>query len=636
MPTTAKLLFRPDVLQLYLASFEFPDRVNNLRPKLTHWAEMIATNRIDGFTERELLPRFLSDFFYGVLGYTGPDESQERYTISVEKLVEVDGNYADAVLGNFRPSGNEYIIALEGKGSKDPLDRPFAGRRMSAVDQGYRYAINLPCDWIIVTSMRQTRLYHKGSDQFTYERFDTQELATDDSLLKKFVFLLGAERVAPQSGQCHLHDLMNKSDAVGREMSKAFYVRYADIREDAFDRMRHDNPEVSAHDILARTQTILDRVLFCAFSEDRGLLPPDTIRRAYEHSDPYNPRPIWDNFRGLFNAINTGNARLNIPKYNGGLFRNDSILDSLAVSDDVCRYFRDLAEFDYRPAQEVARDPEAITGAKVIDVDILGHIFEQSITDLEQLRNELDGLMERLGPEQHKTRRKKEGAFYTPSFITRYIIEQTLGSTMKDRFEVVRQRHLQESEAAAQPTLSDPNVYDLETLKRAQRAALVRFWEAWQDELGSIRILDPACGSGAFLIEAFDQLHAEYQKSNDRLEELRGHRILFDLDSHILLNNLFGVDLNEEAVEICKLSLWIKTAERGKILTDLDKTIRVGNSVVDDPAVDQRAFDWKAAFPDVFDGGGFDVVVANPLTFARNGWRSTSRIGRDDGRRITE
>lgn len=128
----------------------------------------------------------------------------------------------------------------------------------------------------------------------------------------------------------------------------------------------------------------------------------------------------------------------------------------------------------------------------------------------------------------------------------------------------------------------------------------------------------PPAGSGAFLIEAFDQLHAQYQASNDRLEELRGHRTLFDLDSHILLNNLFGVDVNDEAVEICKLSLWIKTAQRGKILTDLDKTIRVGNSIVDDPAVDPKAFDWRA-FPEVFAAGGFDVVVANP-PYTRQEW----------------
>ena len=130
--------------------------------------------------------------------------------------------------------------------------------------------------------------------------------------------------------------------------------------------------------------------------------------------------------------------------------------------------------------------------------------------------------------------------------------------------------------------------------------------------IGDDSTFGPACGSGAFLIQSFDQLHAAYEASNDRLFELRGHRTLFDLDRQILQNNLYGVDLNEEAIEICKLSLWIKTAQRGKILTSLDHTIRVGNSIVSDPAIDPAAFDWQAAFPEVFATGGFDVVVANP------------------------
>jgi hypothetical protein len=93
----------------------------------------------------------------------------------------------------------QFIAVVEGKGTRDPLDRPFAGRRMSAVDQAYRYAINLPCDWIIVTSMRETRLYYKGAHQQTYERFETVRLAADEALLKRFVFLLGAERVVPSA-----------------------------------------------------------------------------------------------------------------------------------------------------------------------------------------------------------------------------------------------------------------------------------------------------------------------------------------------------------------------------------------------------------------------------------------------------
>jgi hypothetical protein len=78
------------------------------------------------------------------------------------------------------------------------------------------------------------------------------------------------------------------------------------------------------------------------------------------------------------------------------------------------------------------------------------------------------------------------------------------------------------------------------------------------------------------------------------------------------VHNLYGVDLNAEAIQICQLSLWIKTAARGKQLTSLDHTIREGKSVISDKTVHPKAFDWQAAFPEVFAQGGFDVVVGNP------------------------
>ena len=650
MPVQAKPLFRPDVLRSHLAAFELPPRVGALRPKLEHWAELLASGRADAFKEQEILPDFLTDFFCGLLGYTRPADGGPRYTISREKHVEVDGKFADAVLGDFGTGTDTFVVALEGKGPKDPLDRPFGGRRMSAVDQGYRYAINLPCDWIIVTSVRQTRLYHKGSDQHTYERFDTEGLADSDALLRRFVFLLGAERAAPEKGRCHFNDLLSESERVGRELTREFYVRYADVRQDAFEQLCRDNQKVPRHDVLTCTQKLLDRVLFCAFCEDRGLLPTDTLRKAYEHHDPYHPRPIWENFRGLFHAVNQGNAALGIHPYNGGLFADDPVLDGLIVSDAVCAYFRDLGSYDYRPAHQAVYAP-AGGDTSLIDVDILGHIFEQSITDLEKLRNEIGLPSPARGrgaggegtPRPAHARRKKEGAFYTPAFVTRYIIEQALGGVLRDRFDRLCQAHQKAGKGTARAALAEPGVYELGKLKKPQRAALVRFWEAWQDELAGVRLLDPACGSGAFLIEAFDQLHAAYQASNDRLQELRGHRTLFDLDKRILENNLYGVDLNEEAIEICRLSLWIKTAERGKALTALDHTIRVGNSIVADPALCPKALDWQAAFPEVFSPrpghraavggreahklpspacgrgaggegvcGGFDVVVANP------------------------
>lgn len=612
MALESKPLFHPEVIRQQVRSFNLPETVGVWQAKLQHWATLIASGRADDFNETALLPDFLTDIFCGLLGYAGPAESAETFTFSRERHVEVDGKVADAVLGRFQKDKEQFVAVLEGKGARDPLDHPFAGRRMSAVDQAYRYAINLPCDWIIVTSMRETRLYHKGSQQHAYERFETVRLASDTALLKRFVFLLGAERVAPAHRDCHLYELLKASEAVGRELTNRFYSLYADIRQKVLTRLCRENAATAPPEVLHCTQKLLDRVLFCAFCEDRGLLPAESLKRAFEHKDPYNPKPVWQNFRGLFGAIDQGNVGLNIPAYNGGLFASDPALDALNVPDGVCAHFKDLGDYDYRPAREVSDEDENTEVRSVIDVDILGHIFEQSITDLERLRQSMEAGALPADEAQAQSRRKKEGAFYTPEFITRYIVEQALGGVLKQRFEALRQRQETEATGTARKALADPSAYDLAALNEPQRKVLIRFWEGWQEELKSLRILDPACGSGAFLIQAFDQLHAAYETSNARLEELRGQRTLFDLDRQILQHNLYGVDLNAEAIQICQLSLWIKTAARGKQLTSLDHTIREGNSIINDPAVHPKGFDWTRTFPEVFAQGGFDIVVGNP------------------------
>ncbi len=612
LPTTMKPLFRPDVLRQHVSVFELPERVERAKEKLDTWAEFFSSDASDGFKEKNLLPDFLTDIFCEVLGYTGPVEGRGRYTISREQLVEAGGKFADAVLGEFGPDERRFFVALEGKGPRNPLDRPFGGRRMSAIEQGYQYALNLPCDWIIVTSMRETRLYYKGTDQYTCERFEMERLAHDDTQLRKFVFLLDAERVVPVDGTCHLYDLLKDSETADQNLTRAYYQQYANIRHDAFLALCHANSEIPKEQILTATQKLLDRILFCAFCEDRGLIPDDTIKEAYEHRDPYNPRPTWENFRALFQFVDQGNNTLGIPQYNGGLFALDPILDNLAVPDEVCAFFKTLGDYDYRPIEYVQDALDDISVNNLVDVDILGHIFEQSITDLERLRNELEGIAEPLDPKKHKSRRKKEGAFYTPNFITRYIVEQTLGSILRERQERLRKTHAAQATGTACSVMAEPAAYDLTTLNNPQRDALVAFWLDWQQHLARVRVLDPACGSGAFLIEAYDQLFAAYQAANQRLEELRGHAELFDLSRQILERNLYGVDINEEAIEICRLSLWIKTAERAKVLTDLDHTIRIGNSVIDDPEIHPKAFNWCEAFSEVFEDGGFDVVVGNP------------------------
>lgn len=359
------------------------------------------------------------------------------------------------------------------------------------------------------------------------------------------------------------------------------------------------------------------RVLFVAFAEDRGLLPEHTLHRAYEARNPFHPQPVWANFLGLFTAIDRGNPGLNIPQYNGGLFASDPVLDSLNVSNEACERLKRLGDFDYRPPAEAISLSE---DGRVVDVEILGHIFEQSISDLEGLRGSAASQPTareagQVIASRHKTKRHREGAYYTPAFITRYMLDYSLTPVVADRFEALRGHHRADATKTARAVLDDPRAYDLARLNVPQREALLRFWESWVEELQTIRVVDPSCGSGAFLIEAFDLLHAEYDAAVARLNELRTGGFagyLFDPDRTILRKNLFGVDVNGSAIEIARLSIWIKTAKRGQVLTDLDHNIVVANSVITDPALDPRARDWDLIFPEVARAGGFDVVVGNP------------------------
>ena len=129
-----------------------------------------------------------------------------------------------------------------------------------------------------------------------------------------------------------------------------------------------------------------------------------------------------------------------------------------------------------------------------------------------------------------------------------------------------------------------------------------------------ITICDPACGSGAFLNQALEFLIAEHQYIDELQAKLFGDTmVLREVENAILENNIYGVDINEESVEIAKLSLWLRTAQKGRKLTSLNDNIKCGNSLIDDPIVaGDKAFDWQKEFPEVFAKGGFDVVIGNP------------------------
>jgi hypothetical protein len=143
---------------------------------------------------------------------------------------------------------------------------------------------------------------------------------------------------------------------------------------------------------------------------------------------------------------------------------------------------------------------------------------------------------------------------------------------------------------------------------------LLKRLKTYSDYLLSLKILDPACGSGAFLNQALEFLLEEHQFVDEYRRQLEKDSLgLFDVKKSILENNLYGVDINEESVEIAKLSLWLRTAERGRKLSDLSNSIKCGNSLIDDPKVaGEKAFKWEEEFPKIMSTGGFDVVIGNP------------------------
>jgi len=127
-----------------------------------------------------------------------------------------------------------------------------------------QYALNLRIDWCLVTNLRETRLYCKQADQFTFERFDTARLAADEDEWKRFVYLLGAERVLAPAGN-HLTPLLAESAKIGRELTNEFYRDYRTLRELSFQALRQHNPDRPPAALLTATQKLLDRVLFIAF-----------------------------------------------------------------------------------------------------------------------------------------------------------------------------------------------------------------------------------------------------------------------------------------------------------------------------------------------------------------------------------
>jgi hypothetical protein len=548
-----------------LAAFAPDARQREIAAK---YAKLVRTDAFLNQKETSVRPLFIRDILEVLLGYRS-QSADERQTLAYEYPARRGS--VDVALGIFNVGDTHDVVhaplELKGPGTED-LDRLMPGRGRSPVQQAWDYANDLSGSrWVLVSNCVELRLYGFGRGRDAYEIFDLSRLDEEEEHARLWL-LLSSERLLGG----HTATLLRDSDRAYRAITNELYVQYRDLRGRLIDYLIHssEGPRLGLITAIVVAQKVLDRILFIAFAQRTDLLPDRLLEEAVKTQNNFLPQPIWKNFLALFGFIDRGYDRneWSIPAYNGGLFARDEVADELILPDHLAGEVARLGEWDYR---------------RKVPVTVLGHIFEQSITDIERLKAESRG---EAPPEV--SRRKKDGVVYTPDMVTRFLVAETVGRTLRDIL------------AALGPADEDAD-------EERERAML----QAYVERLRALRIVDPACGSGAFLVAAFDELAREYRSVTGRLADL-GAPVDFDIFDEIVTRNLFGVDLNPESVEITRLSLWLKTARRRHKLQNLEATIRVGDSLVSDPAWTERPFDWASAFPQVFENGGFDVVIGNP------------------------
>jgi len=628
---------------------------------LVHWADLESSGKLERIKEEQLQGEFLADIFGKALHYVGHLSGTDTW--NYVQHPKLNNQTPDAALGFFTESGADFRAVIELKGPLVDLDyHRSAGR--TAVDQCWDYLVNTPptCRWGIVSNIVSFRLYERDSTKRAYEHFTLQSLR-DFETFREFYALFERDGliVAKFYNEPRAKYLLRRTRERQREVSDKLYDAYSQRRGELIRELRHKYGH-SVEDAIEMAQRLFDRIIFVAFCEDRGLLPPRIIDKAYKVGGLHTvTNPRWQSFKALFRFVNEGNHNSAIPAYNGGLFAPHPV-DDLELPDEWTEFFRQVGDYDF---------------ADEVNLEVLGHLFERSITELEKLKH--TGMFfgdaekaERYAAMPQSAKRKRLGVYYTPAELTSRIVQYTVDEWIAQRFADLAATYGIAREDADRGAVPDDPAY----------------WQDCLDILRRLKIVDPACGSGAFLFQAYDVLEARYRevighletpppppKPVPRIKELTDEEenailrekfeewvklnrqrktfTLAELDEldeklerqkrkrkkarapqlpileeepprpetlhdkipeFILNDNLFGVDLSPEAVEITQLALWIRSASPGRTLAKLSDNIVHGNSLVHDPEVHGAGFDWKTRFPQVFDReeAGFDCVVGNP------------------------
>ncbi len=515
--------------------------------------------------EEQYQEGFIKDIFGSVLGYSVYPESP--YNIETEKKNEGNARKADgAILKDEKVVG---VIELKDNKTKN-LD--------TVKDQAFGYKNNhKECSYVISSNFHKLRFYI--DDATDYEEFDLYNL--DKESFKRFYLYLRKEGLLDKNTPKLLRQETKFHE---EEISKKLYKDYSNFKGSFFANALKNNPQFDRLVLFKKSQKFLDRVLFVLFAEDKGLISTNSVVQIVEkwqalRDDAFDtPRPLYALVLLFFNNLYLGkkdnNGNVLIPEFGGELFAPDEVLDQLTIDDDVLKDdLLKLSQYDFNTD---------------VDVNILGHIFEHSLNEVDDVEAELRG--EQL--DKTKSKRKKDGVFYTPKYITKYIVDNTLGKLCSEK----------KSELKLDIDIFIDDFQKTDGKLNEKGKDLFERLNTYKSWLLTVKVCDPACGSGAFLNQALSFFIEEHKFVDDLIAELTNSPLrLFDTDLQILENNIYGVDINEESVEIAKLSLWLRTAQPGRKLSNLSNNIKCGNSLIDDPKVaGDKAFNWGREFPSVF------------------------------------
>lgn len=575
-------LFQNSVVEKFLNTLNKEVVLEKWTIYKNHFLNPGIQENIRNSKEEQYQGEFLIDLFVNVLGYT--KNPTPNFNLTTELKNEKDSKKADGgIIINDKVVG---VIELKGTNTTD----------LNKIEvQAFGYKNNQKdCVYVVTSNFEKLRFYIDNAIE--HIEFNLFQLTENE--FKLLYLCLAFETISATIPKKIKDESISEEDRITKDL----YKDYSVFKRELFNDLVTRNPQFDPLELFKKSQKLLDRFLFLFFAEDRQLLPPNSVRlilddwKDLKEKDVYIP--LYDRYKKYFEYLNTGykGKRYDVFAYNGGLFKPDEILDHIKIDDDLLdRHTLKLANYDFKSE---------------VDVNILGHIFENSLNELDEMKAQLEG----TAIEKSTTKRKKDGVFYTPKYITKYIVENTVGKLCSEKIVELK--------------INEEDYTTDKKRTKATKQPLLDKLTQYRNWLLQITIIDPACGSGAFLNEALNFLIAEHTYIDELQAKLFGDAlILSDVEKSILENNLFGVDLNEESVEIAKLSLWLRTAQPNRKLNDLNHNIKCGNSLIDDPEIaGEKAFNWQKEFPQIFEKGGFDVVIGNPpYVFARDNFKQEEK-----------